>query len=93
MAGEADRELTCVSFTGHSSSRIYVTLVESTLFTGIYEWTKEIEFLIYTQSKHAHTFNDFPRHCYCFPTNHKEDQASVIKINHKRRDRDYCKEI
>ena len=33
-AGEADIELTCVSLTCHSSGRIYVLLVESTLFTG-----------------------------------------------------------
>ena len=34
MAGKADKELTCISLTCHSSGPIYVTRVESTLFYG-----------------------------------------------------------
>ena len=35
VVGEADRELTCVSLTCHTTVPIYVTLVESTSFYSI----------------------------------------------------------
>ena len=41
MAGEADRELTCVSLTCHSSGPMYVTLVESTLFYGMENYERK----------------------------------------------------